>query len=98
MCRLEQRRPWTVNDLARDNPAMNTAKVDSKKRILLPNGHPGDLFEIQQQDDDHIVLVRLPQPAPATPMTYEACLAAMESAPLHPAMTWEQLRQWTREA
>lgn len=80
-----------------DNPTMSTAKVDSKKRILLPNGKPGDIFEIQQQAEGCLLLVRLEKPEPAERMSRKACIEAMQKSPLHPTIPWEQLRQLTRE-
>jgi hypothetical protein len=38
---------------------MNASTVDSKKRIVLPNGRPGDVFDIQQQAEGRFLLVRL---------------------------------------
>lgn len=80
-----------------DNPTMNTARVDSKKRIVLPNGRPGEVFEIQQQDEDHVLLVRLQRPEAPQGVSRQACVRAMESAPLTPTLSWEALRQLTRE-
>lgn len=76
---------------------MSTAKVDSKKRIVLPGGQPGEVYEVQEQDSGRILLVRLERPEPAAPMSKRACLEAIEKAPLHPAMPWEALRRITRE-
>ena len=75
---------------------MSTGKVDSKKRIVLPNARTGDIYEIRQEED-RLVLVRLRPPEPKAPLSREACLAAMEQAPLRPVMPWEELRALTRE-
>ena len=80
-----------------DNPTMSTAKVDSKKRILLPNGQPGDVYDVQQQPDGRVLLVRLERPEDTPSLSKEACLEAMERAPLRPSMAWEDLRSLTRE-
>ena len=80
-----------------DIPTMSTAKVDAKKRVVLPSGRPGDVYDIQQQDERHVLLVRLERPAPRERMSRRACLQAMREAPLRPKMTWQQLRQLTRE-
>jgi hypothetical protein len=37
---------------------MGIAIVDSKKRIVLQDGRPGDVFDIQQQSDGRFLLVR----------------------------------------
>ncbi len=76
---------------------MSTSKMDSKKRIVLPGGQPGDVFDIQQQDNGRYLLVRLERPESREHMSREACLDAIDAAPLRPAMSWEQLRQLTRE-
>jgi hypothetical protein len=38
---------------------MSTAKVDAKKRIVLPSGKPGEVYDVQQQADGRVMLVRL---------------------------------------
>lgn len=80
-----------------DNPTMSSARVDAKKRILLPNGRPGDVFDIQQQADGRFLLVRLEKPRPPRRKSRRACLEAMRRAPLRPTMSWEELRELTRE-
>ena len=76
---------------------MSTSTVDAKKRIVLPGGRPGDVFDIQQQAEGWFVLVRLEKPECGERLSKEACLAAMRQAPLRPTMAWEQLRALTRE-
>ena len=76
---------------------MSTARMDSKRRIVLPVGKPGDVFDIHRQADGRMVLVRLERPETRNSMSQDACLAAMRDAPLRPAGSWEQLRQITRE-
>jgi bifunctional DNA-binding transcriptional regulator/antitoxin component of YhaV-PrlF toxin-antitoxin module len=80
-----------------DNPTMSTSKVDSKKRIVLPNGRPGDVFDIQQEADGRFVLVRLQKPERGRQMSRAECLKAMRAAPLRPTVSWEELRELTRE-
>ncbi len=80
-----------------DNPTMGTAKVDSKKRIVLPNGRPGDIFDIQEQEDGRFLLIRLEKPERAERMTRSSCLEAMGNAPLRLTMGWEEMRKLTRE-
>ena len=79
-----------------DNPTM-TATADSKRRIVLPTAKPGDVFDVQRQDEGHIMLVRLTCPEPNTRMTQAQCLRAIASLPLRPKMNWETLRGLTRE-
>ena len=76
---------------------MSTSKVDSKKRIVLPGGQPGDVFDIQQQAEGRFLLVRLEKPVRAERMSKSACMEAMRKAPLRPTMRWEKLRELTRE-
>ena len=76
---------------------MSTSTVDSKKRIVLPRGHPGDVFDIQQQAEGRFLLIRLEMPEPTDRMSRRACLEAMRKAPLRPTLTWEKLRELTRE-
>lgn len=76
---------------------MRTSTVDSKRRIVLPHGQPGDIFDIQEQGEGRYLLVRLEKPQPPQPMSKKECLAAMEASPLLPKMSWPELRQSTRE-
>ncbi|NWF57642.1 MAG: hypothetical protein HXY45_22915 [Syntrophaceae bacterium] len=76
---------------------MSTTTVDSKKRIVLPKGRPGDVFEIQQQAEGRFLLIRLEKPERAERMSKKACMEAMRKSPLRPTMRWEKLRELTRE-
>lgn len=80
-----------------DNPTMSTAKVDTKKRIVLPNGRPGDVFEVQQQADGRFLLIRLEKPESPENMSREACLEAIRNAPLRSRLSCADLRLVTRE-
>jgi hypothetical protein len=80
-----------------DNPTMSTSRVDSKKRIVLPGGRPGDVFDIQQQAEGRFLLIRLEKPKSTERMSKRACLEAMRKAPLRPTIAWEKLRKITRE-
>ena len=76
---------------------MSHSTLDSKKRIVLPGARPGDVFDIQRQSEGRFLLVRLEKPETAQRMSKRACLEAMGKAPLRPTMTWEELRELTRE-
>jgi hypothetical protein len=76
---------------------MPTSRADVKRRVVLPAARPGDVFDIQPQGDDRILLVRLEKPAPGPTMTRARCLQAIASAPLRMKTTWESLRIVTRE-
>jgi len=76
---------------------MSAATVDSKRRIILPGGRPGDIFDIQQQADGRFLLIRLEKPERAQRLSKQECMEAMRNAPLLPTMTWEKLRELTRK-
>jgi hypothetical protein len=76
---------------------MSTSIVDSRRRIVLQDALPGDVFDIQQQADGRFLLIRLEKPARSERMTRSACMRAMRKAPLRPTMAWEKLRKLTRE-
>jgi hypothetical protein len=80
-----------------DIPTMSTYTVDTKKRIVLPGGRPGDVFDIQQQAEGRFLLIRLEKPAYGERMSKKACIEAMRKAPLRPTLTWENLRKLTRD-
>lgn len=73
-----------------------TAKADAKRRVVLPGSQPGDVYDVQRQGQGVYVLVRLQRPEPGR-MSREACLRAMDAAPLRPKMSWEELAALTRE-
>ena len=76
---------------------MSTATVDAKNRVVLPSGRPGDVYDVQRQAEGRLLLARLERPEPPERGSKEACLEAMRKAPLRPKLSWEQLRQLTRE-
>jgi hypothetical protein len=76
---------------------MATYTVDTKKRIILPAGRPGDVFDIQQQAEGRFLLIRLEKPERSEKLSKKACMDAMRKAPLRPTLTWEKLREMTRE-
>ena len=65
--------------------------------MVLPAVNPGDIFDIQNQGEGRLLLVRLEHPKPEPKMTVDQCLEAMAAAPLRPTMTWEALKAMTRE-
>ena len=76
---------------------MGAVRADAKKRVVIPGASPGDIFDVQRLGDERYVLVRLQRPAGAPHMSCEACLDAMSRSPLNLTLSWEQLRQLTRE-
>lgn len=80
-----------------DNPTMSAFIVDSKKRIVLPKGQPGAVFDVQQQAEGNYVLVRLEASERPKRMSKKVCLKAIREAPLRPTMDWKKLRELTRD-
>lgn len=76
---------------------MATSRADAKKRVVLNPAQPGDVFDVQPQGEDRILLVRLARPEPGSGMTRDRCLQAIDSAPLRMNTTWESLKAVTRE-
>lgn len=72
-------------------------KADSKKRVVLPRAHPGEIYDVQEQGEGRFLLVRLERPEPRTPRSRKDCLRAMDDRPLRPGTTWEELQGLTRE-
>ena len=81
-----------------DIPTMSTYTVDTKKRIRLPAGRPGDVFDIRQEAEGRFLLIRLEKPERSERMSKTACMEAMCKAPLQPTMTWVKLRELTHES
>lgn len=79
-----------------DNPTMTT-KADSKKRVVLPEARPGDVFDVQCRGEGQFLLVRLAPPKPKARMSRAECLRAIAALPLRPKMDWEALKAITRE-
>lgn len=74
-----------------------TSKTDSKRRVVLPRAKPGDVYDVQEQEEGRYLLVRLERPEPKPEMEREDSLRAMDAHPLHLEMSWEELRRLTRE-
>jgi hypothetical protein len=80
-----------------DYPTMPITTADNKKRVVIPAARPGDVFEIQQQSGERVVLVRLVKPKPKARLSRAEVLRAIASRPLRPKMNWSELRRITRE-
>jgi hypothetical protein len=81
-----------------DYPTMAITTADNKKRVIIPGARPGDIFDVQQQGEERVVLVRLVKPKPNARMTRAESLRAIAARPLQPKMTWKELRRLTRES
>lgn len=76
---------------------MATSTADAKRRVVIPVANPGDVFEIQNQGEGRLLLVRLERPEPRAEMSMERSLEAIAAAPLRPKMSWDALKAVTRE-
>ena len=73
-----------------------TLTADSKKRVVLPGAAPGDVFACEQNGPE-LVLRRIYREAPRKKLTKAQALKAIRKWKLKPAMSWEELRKFTRE-
>jgi hypothetical protein len=80
-----------------DYPTMSISTVDKKKRVVIPVARPGDVFDVQQEGEGRVLLVRLVRPQPKARMSRAECLCAMAAAPLRLEIEWNELRKLTRE-
>jgi len=74
-----------------------TIKTDSKKRVVVPDARPGDVFDYEDQGNGHFHLVRLNLPPPAKKMTRAQVRKAIDSSKLKFNVSWNELREMTRE-
>jgi hypothetical protein len=79
-----------------DYPTM-TVIADSKKRVVMPGAHPGDVFAFEDKGSGHFLFVRLNKPPPPKKKTRAEVLAAIKASKMKFDMTWEELREMTRE-
>ena len=76
---------------------MGRARADGKRRVVLPGARPGDVFDVQRLGEARYVLVRLHRPAPLPGVSREQRLEAMSRSPVRMTLSWDQLKQLTRE-
>jgi hypothetical protein len=91
-----------MSDLVRlkkmwDYPTMSITTADSKKRVVIPVARPGDVFDVREQGEGRLLLVRLVEPKRKTRMSRARSLRAISGFPLRPKMSWNELRALTRE-
>jgi len=79
-----------------DYPTM-TVIADSKKRVVMPGARPGDVFAFEDEGNGHFLLVRLNKPAPLKKKTRAEVRKAIAASKMKFDMTWDELRQMTRE-
>ncbi|MDX2109309.1 MAG: hypothetical protein SFY80_03610 [Verrucomicrobiota bacterium] len=73
------------------------ATVDSKKRLVISEAQPGDIYDIQYNKEGQFTLQLLELPKPVLQLTSEQCQQDIAAAPLKPKMNWTTLKQLTRE-
>lgn len=76
---------------------MPTTQADEKRRVILPDAKPGDLFDIRRPGNGDFLLVRLTSPAPEPPRSYDEALDAILNHPFKMRLSWDELRRLTRE-
>jgi hypothetical protein len=76
---------------------MPIARADNKKRVVIPFARPGDIFDVQQQSEGRLLLVRLVKPKPQSRLSRAGSLRAISISPLRPKLSWKELRRLTRE-
>ena len=76
---------------------MSISTADKKKRVVIPAASPGDVFDVHQEGEGRVLLVRLVRPQVRARMSRAECLRAMTAAPLRPGIEWNELRKLTRE-
>ena len=75
---------------------MKIATIDTKRRLVLPGAKPGECYAVREAAPGHYELAKV-LPAPQPKPTAKELDALRASAPLTPKMSWEELRQLTRE-
>jgi hypothetical protein len=79
-----------------DYPTM-TITADAKKRVVLPDAKPGDVFACERQDENRFLLVRLAPPPRPPKKTKAEVRRAIKNSKLTFDLTWDELRALTRE-
>ncbi len=79
-----------------DYPTM-TVTADSKRRVVMPGARPGDVFACEDEGNGRFLLVRLNKPAPPRKKTRAQVLAAIKASKMKFDLTWDELREMTRE-
>ncbi|NCA82001.1 MAG: hypothetical protein EOM72_04575 [Opitutae bacterium] len=76
---------------------MSTIIADQKKRVVLPNARPGDVFAVNQDPAGRWILVRLLPEKPKRRLQAGQVVNALRESPLRPTLSWKQLKRATRE-
>lgn len=75
---------------------MKITTIDTKRRLVLPGAQPGETYAVRESSPGHYELSKV-IPAPRPKPTAEELEAILASANLAPKMSWEELREITRE-
>lgn len=75
---------------------MKTVTTDQKRRVVLPNSEPGEVYQVREVEGGHFELTKL-VPASRIVQTPEELRDRMRQHGLTPKMRWETLRESTRE-
>ncbi len=75
---------------------MKTVTTDQKRRIVIPNAEPGEVYSVREIDPGHLELTRM-IPAPRESKSASELRKLLKEDALTPAMNWEALKQLTRE-
>lgn len=75
---------------------MTTVTTDRKRRVVVPNAEPGEVYQVCEIEPGHLELTKL-IPAPRAPKRGEELKALLQQEALTPAMSWESLKETTRE-
>jgi len=78
-----------------DSPTM-TIKADKKRRVLVPDAEPGDVFAYENLGGGRFALSRLTVPRPPRKKTKREVRAAIKASKFR-IMPWDELRKITRE-
>jgi hypothetical protein len=74
-----------------------TIRADSKKRVVVPDAQPGDVFAYEDRGNGHFHLVRLNLPAAPKKKTRTQVRKALTNSKLKFDLSWDELRKLTRE-
>lgn len=75
---------------------MKISTIDAKRRLVLPGSQPGEIYAVREASPGHYEIAKI-IPAPRPKPTPEHLDALLASAALTPKMSWDELRNLTRE-
>jgi hypothetical protein len=75
---------------------MKTVTTDQKRRIVVPNAEPGEIYQVREIEPGHLELTKM-IPAPRQGIDPGELKERLAQQGLTPAMSWESLKQKTRE-